>query len=240
MMGLGTEDGGMVTVTDDDVIEKSNLSRQFLFRDWNIGQAKSTCAAVAALKLNPASKINALQNRVSPETETVFNDTFWEKLDLVVNALDNVNGRLYVDSRCVYFNKPLLESGTLGPKCNTQVSPARACLPSGVSHELVSRRGYRTGLSPVGGIARACLPLGVSHGPVSRRGYRTGLSPVVGIARAYLPLWGRGRRAAAMGAGRRGRWGREGGTEGAPGGAVAENTGSWKSSLDVVEPDRGG
>lgn len=27
-----------VTVTDDDVIEKSNLSRQFLFRDWNIGR----------------------------------------------------------------------------------------------------------------------------------------------------------------------------------------------------------
>jgi len=31
-----------------------------------------------------------------------------------------VNARLYVDSRCVYFGKPLLESGTLGPKCNTQ------------------------------------------------------------------------------------------------------------------------
>jgi hypothetical protein len=42
-------------------------------------------------------------------------------LDLVVNALDNVNARLYVDARCVYFGKPLLESGTLGPKCNTQM-----------------------------------------------------------------------------------------------------------------------
>ncbi len=31
MMGIGA-DGGEVTVTDDDVIEKSNLSRQFLFR----------------------------------------------------------------------------------------------------------------------------------------------------------------------------------------------------------------
>lgn len=29
---------GVVTVTDDDTIEKSNLSRQFLFRDWNIGR----------------------------------------------------------------------------------------------------------------------------------------------------------------------------------------------------------
>ena len=29
--------------------------------------------------------------------------------------------RLYVDRRCVFYTKPLFESGTLGPKCNTQV-----------------------------------------------------------------------------------------------------------------------
>lgn len=37
LMGLSCGADGAVTVTDDDVIEKSNLSRQFLFRDWNIG-----------------------------------------------------------------------------------------------------------------------------------------------------------------------------------------------------------
>jgi len=42
MMGTAAGSGGVVTVTDDDVIEKSNLSRQFLFRDWNIGR----CSAV--------------------------------------------------------------------------------------------------------------------------------------------------------------------------------------------------
>lgn len=40
--------------------------------------AKSTVAADATLKLNPHIKINALQNRVSPETEGVFNDAFWQ------------------------------------------------------------------------------------------------------------------------------------------------------------------
>jgi ubiquitin-activating enzyme E1 len=121
LMGVACGGQGKLTVTDDDVIEKSNLSRQFLFRDWNIGQAKSTVAATAAASINPQLNIEALQNRVSSETENVFHDTFWENLSVVINALDNVNARLYVDQRCLYFQKPLLESGTLGAKCNTQM-----------------------------------------------------------------------------------------------------------------------
>eukprot|EP00252_Welwitschia_mirabilis_P014821 TRINITY_DN32861_c0_g1_i1.p1 TRINITY_DN32861_c0_g1~~TRINITY_DN32861_c0_g1_i1.p1 ORF type:complete len:1053 (+),score=251.74 TRINITY_DN32861_c0_g1_i1:370-3528(+) len=121
LMGASCGKSGKLTVTDDDVIEKSNLSRQFLFRDWNIGQAKSTVAAGAASSINANLKVEALQTRVSPDTENVFDDAFWEGLDVVLNALDNVNARLYVDSRCVYFQKPLLESGTLGTKCNTQM-----------------------------------------------------------------------------------------------------------------------
>ncbi|XP_022755548.1 ubiquitin-activating enzyme E1 1-like isoform X1 [Durio zibethinus] len=121
LMGVSCGSQGKLTITDDDVIEKSNLSRQFLFRDWNIGHAKSTVAASAAASINPQLKIEALQNRVGPETECVFNDAFWENLTVVINALDNVNARLYVDQRCLYFQKPLLESGTLGAKCNTQM-----------------------------------------------------------------------------------------------------------------------
>lgn len=58
---------------------------------------------------------------VAPETEEFFNDDFWENQDFVVNALDNIKARLYTDSRCVFYNKPLFESGTLGTKCNSQV-----------------------------------------------------------------------------------------------------------------------
>ncbi|KAK8955955.1 Ubiquitin-activating enzyme E1 2 [Platanthera guangdongensis] len=121
LMGVCCGQKGKLTITDDDVIEKSNLSRQFLFRDWNIGQAKSTVAAAAAAAINPSLRIEALQNRASPDTESVFDDTFWESLDVVINALDNVTARMYMDGRCLYFQKPLLESGTLGTKCNTQM-----------------------------------------------------------------------------------------------------------------------
>ena len=121
MMGVCGSKNGKLTVTDDDTIEKSNLSRQFLFRQGDIGRAKSEVAGQAAQAMNGSLNLAALQNRVCPETEDVFNDAFWENLDVVINALDNVKARLYVDMRCVYFQKPLLESGTLGAKCNTQV-----------------------------------------------------------------------------------------------------------------------
>ena len=56
---------------------------------------------------------------VAPDTENVFNDDFWEGLDFVVNAVVNVKARNYVDDKCVWFTKPLLESGTLGTKANS-------------------------------------------------------------------------------------------------------------------------
>ncbi len=37
------------------------------------------------------------------------------------NALDNLEARRYTDYQCVTYGKPLLESGTLGAKANTQV-----------------------------------------------------------------------------------------------------------------------
>ncbi|RYP58249.1 hypothetical protein DL769_009042 [Monosporascus sp. CRB-8-3] len=123
MIGLGTGPKGKITITDMDSIEKSNLNRQFLFRAKDVGQMKSDCAAKAVVAMNPdlEGKIKCLKDRVSPETEHIFNEEFWEDLDGVTNALDNVEARAYVDRRCVFFHKPLLESGTLGTKGNTQV-----------------------------------------------------------------------------------------------------------------------
>lgn len=119
LMGLGTK--GLLTVADDDNIEVSNLNRQFLFRKDNVGNSKAVCATARVSKMNTDFKAKAIKSRVDPDHENVFNDDFWENLDLTVNAVDNVKARLYVDSKCVWYNKPLFESGTLGTKCNSQV-----------------------------------------------------------------------------------------------------------------------
>lgn len=123
MIGLSTGDNGKISITDMDQIEKSNLNRQFLFRPKDVGKLKSVCAAEAVQAMNPdlTNKITSLPDRVGPDTEHIFNEDFWEALDGVTNALDNVDARQYVDRRCVFFRKPLLESGTLGTKGNIQV-----------------------------------------------------------------------------------------------------------------------
>lgn len=123
MMGLGAGPQGKIWVTDNDQIEKSNLNRQFLFRPADVGKLKSTAAAGAVQAMNPDLKdhIVTMQEKVGPETEDIFNENFWNNLDAVTNALDNVEARTYVDRRCVFFRKPLLDSGTLGTKGNTQV-----------------------------------------------------------------------------------------------------------------------
>ncbi|KAK2492276.1 hypothetical protein MC885_019356 [Smutsia gigantea] len=122
LLGVGTgKKKGMVTVTDPDLIEKSNLNRQFLFRPYHIQKPKSYTAAEATLKINPQLKIDAHLNKVCPATEAVYNDEFYTKQDIIITALDNVEARRYVDSRCLANLRPLLDSGTMGTKGHTEV-----------------------------------------------------------------------------------------------------------------------
>ncbi|KAF8974646.1 ubiquitin activating enzyme [Flammula alnicola] len=123
LMGLGSGPNGVIHVTDLDTIEKSNLNRQFLFRAKDLGKFKAEVAAVAVAEMNPdlIGKILAKQEPVGPATENIYDEAFFAGIDGVTNALDNIKARLYMDQRCVFYRKPLLESGTLGTKGNSQV-----------------------------------------------------------------------------------------------------------------------
>ena len=113
---------GTITITDPDSIELSNLTRQFLFREKHIGKPKSLTAAAACQQMNPHMKsLCALTEKVCDQTKGLFSDAFFEKQAVVLNALDNVNARKYMDTRCVFNKRALLESGTLGPKGHVQV-----------------------------------------------------------------------------------------------------------------------
>ncbi len=126
--GCGPEDAdgkvkGEVHITDDDVIELSNLSRQFLFRRHHVKKLKSASAGDVACTMNPDLRrgLRVHETRVEPATETEFTDEFWDGIDFVVNALDNVKARTYTDSKCCLHSVPLFESGTLSTKASLSV-----------------------------------------------------------------------------------------------------------------------
>uniref|UniRef100_A0A1X7TB11 THIF-type NAD/FAD binding fold domain-containing protein n=1 Tax=Amphimedon queenslandica TaxID=400682 RepID=A0A1X7TB11_AMPQE len=123
LLGVGqSERGGHIIITDNDIIEKSNLNRQFLFRSHHIQQHKSVVAAASVRDINPDLSIEPQRYKVFPGTEEkVYNDKFYKSINIVINALDNVEARRYIDSRCVTNMIPLLESGTLGTKGHVQV-----------------------------------------------------------------------------------------------------------------------
>ncbi|GLD66426.1 ubiquitin-like modifier-activating enzyme 6, partial [Lates japonicus] len=122
LLGVGlAKSSGEVCITDPDLIEKSNLNRQFLFRPHHIQKPKSTTAAEATHDINPDLYVDAHLNKVCPATESIYSDSFYSRLNLVVTALDNVEARRYVDSRCVSNQRPLLDSGTMGTKGHTEI-----------------------------------------------------------------------------------------------------------------------
>ena len=134
MSGFGTLDSKLI-ITDMDTIEKSNLNRQFLFRNSDIGHLKSKIAAREASKMNKDVNIEWHQDKICHETEHLFGKEFYDSIDGISNALDNINARLYVDQRCLFFDKPLFESGTLGTKGNVQVIIPRVTENYGASQD---------------------------------------------------------------------------------------------------------
>lgn len=122
MMGIGSGKKGEIIITDMDLIEKSNLNRQFLFRPQDVQKPKSQTAAVAIKNMNADIRVTAHENRVGAETENVYNDDFFDGLSGVANALDNMDARIYMDRRCVFYRKMLIDSGTLGTMGNVQVT----------------------------------------------------------------------------------------------------------------------
>jgi len=104
-MGVGT-----LRIVDRDVIELSNLHRQTMFDEDDVGQIKVEVAAKKLQKLNPDCTIEALAVSVNDYTalEVV------EGCDVVVDALDSVNARYALNKACVKFGIPFVTGAAVG------------------------------------------------------------------------------------------------------------------------------
>ncbi|CAF4936147.1 unnamed protein product [Rotaria sp. Silwood1] len=98
MMGIGCGRDGTVFVSDIDSIKISDLHRQFLFRSWDIGKMKSTVAAQSIKVINLNMHVHAYVDGDLSETEHIYNDHFFQQLDGLVTAVDNVKTRKYFDT----------------------------------------------------------------------------------------------------------------------------------------------
>ena len=118
MLGIGS-----ILVTDPDIIEVSNLNRQFLFREKHLRKPKSVTAAATAIHMNPEmkGKIIPKLDKIDKSTEGTYSQKFYECLSMVTNALDNFAARRYLDGQWVKARIPKIDSGTLGPKGHVQV-----------------------------------------------------------------------------------------------------------------------
>ena len=116
LMGISDNKNKNVIVTDNDNIEVSNLNRQFLFRKGDVGKSKSKCACQEAKKIHPCFNCIDRQSRIGPENEHIYDEKFWNDQTCIINAVDNIEARKYIDKQCTFNEKPLIDCGTLGTK----------------------------------------------------------------------------------------------------------------------------
>jgi len=114
---------GTIGIVDDDVVDATNLQRQVIHRDEDIGLPKVVSAARALRALNPYVSVKTYQQRLTVDiAEAVISD-----YDIVLDGTDNFETRYLVNQACIAQAVPLV-SGALS-QWEGQVSlfdPARS------------------------------------------------------------------------------------------------------------------
>jgi len=121
---------GTISVVDDDVVSLSNLQRQILYGDAQIGEPKVLAAQTAVARLNPDVSFNAIKERVTPETSP----DLLAGIDVVIDGSDTFGTRLTVNDLCLAARVPLVSAaigqfhGQIGTFCGWQTgAPCYRC-----------------------------------------------------------------------------------------------------------------
>jgi len=101
---------GKIRIVDRDVIELSNLHRQTMFNEDDVGQVKVETAAKKLRKLNPGVTIEELP--VSINDYTAFDAV--DGCDVVIDALDSVNARYSLNKACIEKKIPFVTGAAVG------------------------------------------------------------------------------------------------------------------------------
>lgn len=101
---------GKIRIVDRDVVELSNLHRQTMFDESDVGQVKVEAAARKLRKMNSDVAIEAFPVSVNDYTAL----DIIEGCDVVIDALDSVNARYSLNKACVEKNIPFVTGAAVG------------------------------------------------------------------------------------------------------------------------------
>lgn len=95
---------GTITIVDDDTVDETNLQRQVLFAEADVGQSKAQVAAARLRLLNAHVKIVAVAERLTAANAL----TQLAPVDVIVDCTDNFPSRYLLCDASVLLNKPLV------------------------------------------------------------------------------------------------------------------------------------
>lgn len=101
---------GKLKIVDRDVIEISNLHRQHLYTENDIGKVKVEVAVERLKGINPTVEIEAVPVSVSKYTA----ESIIKGFDVVIDALDSIDARYALNDACIKFDIPFIYAGALG------------------------------------------------------------------------------------------------------------------------------
>lgn len=101
---------GTIGLIDDDVVSITNLQRQILYREKEVGEKKALCAQKRLQQLNSEVTINAYPCRLTKENA----EELICQYDIVVDGSDNYSTRYLINDTCISLNKPYVYGAISG------------------------------------------------------------------------------------------------------------------------------
>ena len=100
---------GTIGIVDFDVVEVSNLQRQILHHNDDVGRPKVMSAQDSLHAYNPDVNVVVHETRISSENAMEI----IEQYDIVINGADNFPARYLVNDACYLLGKPLVDGSIL-------------------------------------------------------------------------------------------------------------------------------
>lgn len=109
LLGLAAAGLGRLALVDGDAVESSNLARQPLFGEADVGKRKAAAAAERLRRLFPAVEVEAVDGRFDAASAASLLDG----ADVAVDASDNFETRFLANDAAVRAGVPLVHGGVL-------------------------------------------------------------------------------------------------------------------------------